>query len=131
MQRPRVGVPGIGAIPMLQAPNNPAVAIAEEAAPRRRTGARKGVLATWLLSQPMNQARHAAALRPFTRNEFGDGPEAPSEAHVKAVNALMHGLRRQLLAYTRKLKRVSRTAGEQGTTPLLHRAVTLKERGHA
>jgi hypothetical protein len=52
------------------------------------------VLRPWLRAQSINVTRHAAALRPFRREEFGTAAAAPSEGHIQAVNALMHGLRR-------------------------------------
>ena len=44
------------------------------------------VLQPWLRAQSINVTRHAAALRPFRRGEFGRGPESPSEGHLQAVN---------------------------------------------
>src|SRR4051794_17104981 len=46
-------------------------------------------LLTWLRVQADNSHRHVAALRPFTREEFGIGPEAPTEGHVQGANELM------------------------------------------
>ena len=36
------------------------------------------VLLPWLRAQSINVTRHAAALRPFKRDEFGPGQAAPS-----------------------------------------------------
>jgi hypothetical protein len=47
-------------------------------------------LLTWLRVQADNSRRHVAALRPFTRVEFGSGPEAPTEGHVQALGAILH-----------------------------------------
>ncbi len=50
-------------------------------------------------AQMVNIMRDAAALRPFRTDEFGNNPAAPSSAHIKAANELLHRLRRQLLAW--------------------------------
>src|SRR5215472_11990898 len=55
------------------------------------------VLTPWLRAQSINVTRHAAALRPFRREEFGGGAASPSEGHIQAVNTLMTTLRRGLL----------------------------------
>src|SRR5215831_3512803 len=60
------------------------------------------VLQPWLRAQALNVTRHAAALRPFTRAEFGNGPTAPSEGHLKVVNDLIAGLRRGLLKMSKR-----------------------------
>ncbi len=44
------------------------------------------LLDNWLTIQGINLTRHAGSLRPFTKDEFGTGPAAPGEAHIKAVN---------------------------------------------
>ena len=58
------------------------------------------VLIPWLRAQAVNVTRHAAALRPFRREEFGTGIAAPSEGHIRAVNRLLGSLRRSLLNLT-------------------------------
>src|SRR5215469_10880654 len=55
------------------------------------------VLRPWLRTQSINVTRHAAALRPFTREEFGTGSALPSEGHIQAVNFLITKLRQGLL----------------------------------
>jgi hypothetical protein len=47
------------------------------------------VLLPWLRAQSINVTRHAAALRPFKRDEFGPGQAAPSEGHIQVVNDLI------------------------------------------
>jgi len=54
------------------------------------------LLDNWLTIQGINLTRHSASLRPFTKDEFGTGPAAPSEAHIKAVNRFIDGLRVKL-----------------------------------
>src|SRR5580658_4711618 len=55
------------------------------------------VLRPWLRAQAINVTRHAAALRPFRREEFGTTAASPSEGHIQAVNTLIGSLRRGLL----------------------------------
>jgi hypothetical protein len=104
-------------------------------APRRRLPSAPPppppALRSWLRTQTINVTRHAAALRPFTRGEFGTGPAAPTEAHVQAVNELIESLRRELLRMSNSLGEAGRAAAAQPSTPRLQRAVALKERAHA
>jgi hypothetical protein len=104
--------------------------------PRPTTAAASGparptpVLRSWLRAQSVNVTRHAAALRPFRRSEFGDGPEAPSEGHLPAVNALITSLRRGLLQISGEVGQAVDAAARQPSTPGLQRMVTQKERAH-
>src|SRR5581483_3271836 len=61
------------------------------------------VLQPWLRAQALNVTRHAAALRPFTRSEFGTHAAAPTEGHIQAVNELITSLRAELLKLTKKV----------------------------
>jgi hypothetical protein len=92
------------------------------AVPRRGTTSRplvsRPILAPWLRAQAINVTRHAAALRPFKRSEFGNSAAAPTEGHIQAVNALMGSLRSGLLDLT---KRVTTTASEATTSPTSER----------
>src|SRR5260370_38152660 len=54
-------------------------------------------LLPWVGAQSINLTRHAAALRPFRRDEFGTGAAAPTPGHLETVNALISSLRRGLL----------------------------------
>jgi hypothetical protein len=54
------------------------------------------LLDNWLTIQGINLTRHANALRPFTKEEFGTGPAAPGETHIKAVNRFIDSLRVKL-----------------------------------
>src|SRR3954469_2339308 len=98
----------------------------------RRRGARprraaEPVLAPWVRSQALNATRHAAHLRPFSRGEFGSGPEAPSEGHLRAANALIVRLRSQLLASNEPLRRAARRASAHPSSAELERLLALKE----
>src|SRR6187402_2980124 len=61
------------------------------------------LLASWLQGQAINVTRHAEALRPFRRDEFGSGAAAPTEAHIQASNELIDTLRGDLLNMTRRV----------------------------
>src|SRR5437588_5815471 len=60
------------------------------------TADERRLLDNWLTIQGINLERHAGSLRPFTKDEFGSGPAAPSEAHIKAVNRFIDSLRVKL-----------------------------------
>src|SRR5215212_5894383 len=54
----------------------------------------------WLRAQALNTNRHAAALRPFQRAEFGSAAAAPSEGHLASANGLIRSLLEDLLRVT-------------------------------
>jgi hypothetical protein len=81
-------------------------------------------------AQALNVRRHAAALRPFRRDEFGEGPAAPTEGHIRAVNALITDLRRDLLRSTGEVRAGARAATQEPTPVRLQRVVTRKEEAH-
>jgi hypothetical protein len=84
----------------------------------------------WLRAQALNVTRHAAALRPFRRDEFGKSAAAPTEAHIRAANRLINSLRRGLLTRTRHVTEAVQVATDQPTAAHLQRMVVLKERAH-
>ncbi len=88
------------------------------------------ILAPWIRAQSINVARHAAALRPFRRDEFGIGVAAPTEGHIQATNRLMATLRTDLLTLTRRVSEASARAARERSTTRLQRMVELKERAH-
>jgi hypothetical protein len=88
------------------------------------------VLLPWLRAQSINVTRHAAALRPFKREEFGLGAAAPSEGHIQVVNQLITKLRRGLLKMSEKVHDAIATATEKPSTPRLQRVVTRKDNAH-
>jgi hypothetical protein len=97
-------------------------------APARPTPA--SVRPAWLRAQSVNVTRHAAALRPFRRGEFGTGAVAPSEGHLQAVNQLILALRRGLLRKSVRVTRAVEAAQRQPATAELQRMVGAKERAH-
>jgi hypothetical protein len=88
------------------------------------------VLKPWLQAQSLNVIRHAAALRPFRRDEFGAGPEAPTEGHTRAANELICTLRRDLFKRTRRVQGAVEEAVAEPVTPRLQKVVHHKERAH-
>jgi hypothetical protein len=96
----------------------------------RAVGATPPVLPAWLHAQSINVTRHAAALRPFRREEFGTGPTAPSEGHLQVVNNLISRLRRGLLKMTKGVTQAIRAANEEPSSPRLQRVVVRKDQAH-
>jgi hypothetical protein len=87
-------------------------------------------LPSWLRLQGINVARHAAALRPFRRGEFGLDPAAPTEGHVQAANDLIRHLRTELLRITNQVRAASRRANADPTAENLRQTIRLKEQAH-
>jgi hypothetical protein len=101
------------------------------ASPREKTAVRKpSVLTPWLRAQAVNVTRHAAALRPFRRAEFGTGDAAPSEGHIQAVNRLIGSLRRGLVKMTTHVTNAAEAASRNPTSPNLQATVSRKEHAH-
>jgi hypothetical protein len=98
--------------------------------PDRATPAAPMVLFPWLRAQSINVNRHAAALRPFRRKEFGTGDAAPSEGHIQAVNRLVSSLRRGLLRTTKQVTDTVSAAAAQPTSAKLQGALVRKENAH-
>jgi len=88
------------------------------------------VLRPWVRAQSINVSRHAAALRPFKREEFGTGAAAPSEGHIQAVNTLVGTLRRELLRLSKRVSEAAQAAGGEPTTAGLQQLVTRKATAH-
>lgn len=108
-------------------------------AARRRAGvpdepqpqtAPPAVLQPWLRAQSLNVTRHAAALRPFRRDEFGTAAAAPTEGHIQAVNRLMTSLRSGLLKLTGTVVTAADEAIADPTTAHLQQVVKRKEHAH-
>jgi hypothetical protein len=83
-----------------------------------------------LRAQSVNLTRHAAALRPFHRGEFGPGAASPTEGHIQAVNQLLSRLRSHLRAQTQQVTRAVSVAQRNPTPAHLRRVVTLAEQAH-
>jgi hypothetical protein len=98
------------------------------ATPARLTPA--SVQSPWLRAQSINVTRHAAALRPFQRGEFGTDAVSPSEGHLQAVNQLILSLRRGLLRKSARVTRAVEAAERRPATAELQRMLGAKERAH-
>jgi hypothetical protein len=107
-----------------KASERPRPSAPSEAGARRKAPVRP-VLGPWLRAQSINVTRHAAALRPFRRDEFGTGGAAPSEGHVQAVNALLKTLRAGLL---RMSKQVTSAVGQDAGDPDAERLADVMRR---
>jgi hypothetical protein len=95
---------------------------------RPRLAAERKELTRFIQSQATNTARHTAAMRPFLRSEFGEGPAAPSEAHIKAANHMILSLRQNLENLSGHL---SEAANMNGATGSLERLLNTKEQAGA
>jgi hypothetical protein len=104
---------------------------AAQGAPKMPPPARHTRAVNWLRTQAVNVLRHAEALRPFRRDEFGTGPAGPTDAHVKAANDLLAALRVRLMRRTRAVEAASAAARREPTTANLQRLLRLKERAHS
>lgn len=100
------------------------------AAARRTAVPLLPALDPWLQSQSFNSARHAAALRPFGRHEFGTDAAAPSEGHLQAANRLISRLRERLLRLNVSLRAATIKARRDPTPANLRRVLVHKEQAH-
>ena len=121
--RPRQTEPG-----MIPEPQTPAVRAATRSSGTAIADASS--LEPWVRAQSINVNRHASALRPFTREEFGRGPEAPTEGHVRSVNELLQTLRADLLRLTKGVTQSTEAVFGNTSTVNLQRTMILKERAH-
>jgi hypothetical protein len=103
---------------------------AESPSSPRATAPLLPVYEPWLRSQAFNSARHAAALRPFARGEFGTGIAAPSEGHIQAANELIVRLRAELIKLNEPMRAASLAATREPNPSNIGRLLALKERAH-
>jgi hypothetical protein len=96
----------------------------------RRTSATQPVLRPWIRAQTLNLTRHTKALREFTRQEFGTGPEAPTEGHVQAVNQLLSQLRQGLTERARRMNQLAGAALREPSSARLAALVGHKHQAH-
>jgi hypothetical protein len=80
------------------------------------TSGEQRLLDNWLTIQGINLSRHANSLRPFTKDEFGTGPAAPSEAHIKAANRFIDSFRIKLDEMMRWIEAAARAAKREPTS---------------
>jgi hypothetical protein len=104
--------------------------------PRPMPPTSRQMLLAWVRGQAVNVTRHAAALRPFRREEFGTGAAAPTEGHIQVVNDLVGRLRAGLMKMAGRVTGHARDVENlmnQGASikPRLRQLVTSKDRAHA
>ena len=73
-------------------------------------GGDQKVLRDWIRSQMVNAARHASSVHEFDRRAFGDGPTAPKEPNIRAVNDLLKEVSRGQMEALGELTRVGKAA---------------------
>jgi hypothetical protein len=108
----------------------PPAAARRTGGPERRTSATQPVLGPWVRAQALNLARHTTALRDFTREEFGTGPEVPTDGHVQAVNQLLAQLRTGLTSRARRMIKLAAAARQTSSPGRLTTLVTHKHYAH-
>lgn len=94
------------------------------------TSASQPILRPWIRAQALNLSRHTSALRDFRREEFGTGPETPTEGHIQAVNAVLQRLREPLKARARHMHTLARAATEVPNPERLSAVVIHKTSSH-
>ncbi len=93
----------------------------------------QGGLSSWLRMQALNVRRHTSALRPFTRDEFGNHAASPTEAHIQAANDLILSLREPLADSTRRVQiaiEMALRSDEADRPAAYHRVLSRKQSAH-
>ena len=85
-------------------------------------------LKPWLKAQAINVTRHAAALKPFRYDEFGNGAASPAKAHIVSANQLIISLRSQLKGLARRVSKSSIEAIKNPQQAELQRLLKQKDR---
>lgn len=86
------------------------------------------VLERWIATQAVNFTRHASSLRPFGYTEFGEGPAAPSRAHIDAVNRFVGDFRSRLGEVAAWVAAAAAQAQHQPTDANLELVLARKEK---
>jgi hypothetical protein len=108
----------------------PPTKIHSNGAPKAGTSAAQPVLGPWIRAQALNLVRHTQALRNFSREEFGTGPEAPTEGHIQAVNSLLGKLRTGLTRRARRMNHLAASARRDPAPDSLKALVAHKHQAH-
>ncbi|HXW78498.1 MAG TPA: hypothetical protein VEJ84_03315 [Acidimicrobiales bacterium] len=85
------------------------------------------LLRRWLAMQAVNLRRHTESLRPFSFDEFGNGPAAPSRGHIDAVNRFIGEFRARLRNASAVVDAAAAQAGQSPTQANLQRLLSAKE----
>ncbi|MCC5635160.1 hypothetical protein LC593_04690 [Nostoc sp. CHAB 5844] len=91
------------------------------------TSGEQRLLDNWLNIQAINLMRHAKSLRPFTKDEFGTSPVAPSEAHIEAVNRFIDRFRSKVVEMSRWVEAAANAARREPTTERLQVLLERKQ----
>jgi hypothetical protein len=86
------------------------------------------LLDNWVNIQSINLCRHAKSLRPFSKDEFGTGPMAPSEGHIDAVNRLIEKFRTQLIEKARWVDAAAQAARREPNSDRLRLLLERKQK---
>lgn len=112
--------------------NGSSVQSAAAPSPRQNqsVGGKSSRADNWIRAQALNLGRHTAALRDFTRSEFGDVPEAPTDGHVIAVNNLMGKLRKPLIAVSHHINKLAGVVIRRGDNETIEQFLKHKHQAH-
>jgi hypothetical protein len=110
--------------------NGRRVAAGKDSPAKQAANVARPTLDRWVKMQALNVTRHAAALRPFRKDEFGRQAPAPHDAHIQAVNELINMLRADLLRMTAVVSEAVKLALQEPSHANLQRMVKYKEFAH-
>lgn len=129
-------IPGLDrAAPRPPSARSPSTRSPSARAPSTRSASaptdRLSELRHWVRSQMVNAARHAEAVRCFARDEFGEGPTAPRESNIRAVNALLAEVGKGQGQALQKLERIGKEALAAPSTQRLGAFARANDDAHA
>lgn len=99
-------------------------------APTRAADGQPSALPFFAYRTAVNARRYATSMEAFAEDQFGTGANAPSPAHIRAVNALLGQLATRQEREERRLAAVARDLPRRGDRGL-EQLLQLKERNHA
>jgi len=108
--------------------NQPTVTRASNNLQGAATRHEQQLLDNWLNIQAINLCRHTKSLRPFTKDEFGRAPMAPSEGHIEAVNRLIDKFRTQLIEKARWVDAAAQAARREPNSDRLRLLLERKQK---
>lgn len=92
-----------------------------------KTSDEQRLLDNWLAIQSINLTEHAKSLRPFTKDEFGTGPAAPSEAHIEAANSFIGKFKKRVIEKSRWVEAAANLARREPTSKNLQMLLERKQ----
>ena len=105
-------------------------ASANGASSTRTVGGKSSRAENWIRVQALNLGRHTAGLRDFTRSEFGDTPESPTDGHIVAVNGLIGKLREPLVAVSHLFNKLAGAVVRGGEPTTIANFLRRKHQAH-